>query len=32
MELKNYQKKVISDLERFLELVNSTAGIDDAYR
>lgn len=32
MELKNYQKAVIADLERFLELVNTTPGIDQAYK
>lgn len=32
MELKNYQKKVISDLTRYLELLNETGRIEAAYR
>ena len=32
MELKNYQKNVISDLTRYLELLNETGNIGTAYR
>ena len=32
MELKNYQKSVISDLVRYLELMNETGNIGTAYR
>ena len=32
MELKNYQKNVISDLSRYLELLNETGNIGTAYR
>lgn len=32
MELKNYQKNVISDLARYLELLNETGNIGTAYR
>ena len=32
MELKNYQRKVMSDLERFLEAFRNTPTVADAYR
>ena len=32
MELKNYQKKVIADLNRFLSLLNTTLNITQAYK
>ena len=32
MELKNYQKKVIADLSRYLELLNQTGNIAAAYK
>ncbi len=32
MELKTYQKKVITDLSRFMELLNQTANTKEAYR
>lgn len=32
MELKNYQKNVISDLTRYLELLNVTGNIGSAYK
>ena len=32
MELKNYQKNVIADLTRYLELLNETGNIGAAYR
>lgn len=32
MELKNYQKKVIADLSRYLELLNQTNNLNTAYQ
>ena len=32
MELKNYQKKVIADLTRYLEILNETGNIGSSYR
>lgn len=32
MELKTYQKKVISDLSTYMQLLNQTGKIDQAYR
>ena len=32
MELKNYQKAVIRDLERYLEILMQTGSIETAYR
>ena len=32
MELKNYQKNVIADLTRYLEILNETGNIGSAYR
>ena len=32
MELKNYQRQVIKDLSRYLELLNETKDISGAYR
>ena len=32
MELKSYQKKVIADLTRYLELLNETKNYEAAFR
>ena len=32
MELKNYQRAVIRDLERYLEILMQTGSIETAYR
>ncbi len=32
MRLKNYQKEVIKDLTRYLELLNQTEDLEIAYR
>ena len=31
MELKNYQQKILNDLERFLEISQETRSIGEAY-
>ena len=31
MELKNYQQKILNDLERFLEISQETRSIGDEY-